>query len=233
VQANGLETFVSRAGDGSMGLFSAMDLVIAMPVSWLPLVADYARFGKSGKGAFSGTWIGYAVANSWCYALGVMVASVSAPDADLVATLLLAQGGLIALSLILVDEIDNAYGDVYSGAVSSHSLVPKVSIRVWGIGLAVLCTGLAMVLPMRGLEPFLLILSSVFVPLYGVILGRLGFGHGGTAMPTTKVDYTAAAIWIVGIAVFQGLTNYAPQWGATLPTLLLTGVLAIATCKRA
>ena len=232
VQANGLDAFVSRAGDGSMGLLSAMDLVIAMPVSWLPLVADYARFGKSGKGALTGTWIGYAVANIWCYALGVMVASVSAPDADLVATLLLAQGGLIALSLILVDEIDNAYGDVYSGAVSSHSLVPKVSIRSWGIALAVLCTGLALVLPMRGLEPFLLILSSVFVPLYGVILGRLGFGSAGSVMPSVKVDYVAAVIWIVGIGVFQALTNWAPQWGATLPTLVLTGVLAIATRKR-
>ncbi len=232
VQANGLDAFVSRAGDGSMGLLSAMDLVIAMPVSWLPLVADYARFGKSGKGALTGTWIGYAVANIWCYALGVMVASVSAPDADLVATLLLAQGGLIALSLILVDEIDNAYGDVYSGAVSSHSLVPKVSIRSWGIALAVLCTGLALVLPMRGLEPFLLILSSVFVPLYGVILGRLGFGSAGSVMPSVKVDYVAAVIWIVGIGVFQALTNWAPQWGATLPTVVLPGVLAIATRKR-
>ena len=46
-----------------------LPLVIAMPVSWLPLVADYARLGKSGKGALSGTWIGYAVANIWCYAL--------------------------------------------------------------------------------------------------------------------------------------------------------------------
>jgi putative hydroxymethylpyrimidine transporter CytX len=233
VHANGLDAFVSRAGDGSMGLLSAMDLVIAMPVSWLPLVADYARFGKSGKGSFSGTWIGYAVANIWCYALGVMVASISAPDADLVNTLLLAQGGLIALSLILVDEIDNAYGDVYSGAVSSHSLLPKLSIRTWGMALAVLCTALALVLPMRGLEPFLLILSSVFVPLYGVILGRLGFGVVGSTMPTIKVDYTAAAIWIVGIAAFQALTNFAPQWGATLPTLLLTGVLAVATRTRA
>ena len=232
VQANGMDAFVSRAGDGSMGLLSAMDLVIAMPVSWLPRVADYARFGKSGKGAFSGTWIGYAVANIWCYALGVMVASISAPEADLVNTLLLAQGGLIALSLILVDEIDNAYGDVYSGAVSSHSLLPKVSIRTWGMALAVLCTALALVLPMRGLEPFLLRLSSVFVPLYGVILGRLGFGNVPSSMPTIKVDTTAAAIWIAGIAVFQALTNFAPQWGATLPTLLLTGVLAIATRKR-
>ena len=232
VQAGGWAVFMARAGDGSMGLLSAMDLVIAMPVSWLPLVADYARFGKSGKGAFSGTWIGFVVANIWCYALGVMVASVSAPDADLVNTLLLAQGGLIALSLILVDEIDNAYGDVYSGAVSSHSILPKVSIRTWGMALAVLCTGLALVLPMRGLEPFLLILSSVFVPLYGVILGRIGFGSVGSSTPSVKVDYLAAGIWIVGIVVFQALTNWAPQWGATLPTLLLTGVLAVATRKR-
>jgi len=232
VQAGGFDAFMARAGDGSMGMLSAMDLVIAMPISWLPLVADYARFGKSGRGAFSGTWVGYAVANVWCYALGVMVASVSAPGAELVGTLLLAQGGLIALSLILVDEIDNAYGDVYSGAVSSHSLLPQTSIRAWGMALAVLCTLLAMVLPMHDLEPFLLILSSVFVPLYGVILGRLGCANAGSAMPTVKVDFMAAAIWIVGIGVFQALTHWAQQLGATLPTLLLTGVVAFATRSK-
>ena len=95
-----------------------------------------------------------------------------------------------------------------------------------------LCTVLALVLPMRGLEPFLLILSSVFVPLYGVILGRIGFGSVGSSTPSVKVDYLAAGIWIVGIVVFQALTNWAPQWGATLPTLLLTGVLAVVTRKR-
>jgi putative hydroxymethylpyrimidine transporter CytX len=231
LQAQGLDVFVNRAGDGSMGLLSAMDLVIAMPVSWLPLVADYARHGKSGRSAFSGTWTGYAVANIWCYALGVMVVSVSEPGADLVATLLLAQGGLIALSLILVDEIDNAYGDVYSAGVSGHSLRPQWSIRGWGLALAALCTGLALVLPMHGLEPFLLILSSVFVPLYGVILGRLGFSAAALEAPSVQVDYVAAGIWLLGIAVFQGLTNFAPQWGATLPTLLLTGALALASRK--
>jgi hypothetical protein len=97
--------------------------------------------------------------------------------------------------------------------------------------LALLCTGLTLVLPMRGLEPFLLILSSVFVPLYGVILGRLGFSAAAFPAPASKVDYGAAGIWLLGIAVFQALTNLAPQWGATLPTLLLTGVLAIATRK--
>jgi len=124
VQAQGLAAFWARPGDGSMGLLSAMDLVIAMPVSWLPLVADYARYGKSGKSALSGTWLGYALANIWCYALGVLVVTVAAPGTDLVSALLLAQGGLLALSLILVDEVDNAYGDVYSGAVSGHSIRP-------------------------------------------------------------------------------------------------------------
>jgi NCS1 family nucleobase:cation symporter-1 len=226
LQTQGFEAFWARPGDGSMSMLSAMDLVIAMPVSWLPLVADYARHGRSGRSAMSGTWLGYAVANIWCYALGVMVISVSAPDANLVTALLLAQGGLIALSLILVDEIDNAYGDVYSGAVSAHSIKPAISIRQWGLGLAVLCTGLALVLPMHSLEPFLLLLSSVFVPLYGVILGRLGVGQPNFAPQQRKVDVMAALLWIAGIATYHALAKWAPQWGSALPTLALTFVLA-------
>src|SRR5450830_1612382 len=222
----GLEAFWAREGDGSMGMLSAMDLVIAMPVSWLPLVADYARYGKSGRNALSGTWLGYALANIWCYALGVMVVTVAQPGTDLVSALLLAQGGLIALSLILVDEIDNAYGDIYSGAVSGHSIQPSWSIRQWGLGLAVLCTGLALVLPMHSLEPFLLMLSSVFVPLYGVILGRLATSTQPIRLGQRPVDWTAAALWLAGIACYHLLANYAPQWGSALPTLALTFGLA-------
>jgi putative hydroxymethylpyrimidine transporter CytX len=226
LQTQGFDAFWARPGDGSMSMLSAMDLVIAMPVSWLPLVADYARHGRSGRSAMSGAWLGYAVANIWCYALGVLVVSVAQPDASLVSALLLAQGGLIALSLILVDEIDNAYGDVYSGSVSAHSIKPSWSIRQWGLGLAVLCTGLALVLPMHSLEPFLLLLSSVFVPLYGVILGRLGVGQASFAPPQRKIDLTAALLWLAGIATYHALAKWAPQWGSALPTLALTFVLA-------
>jgi purine-cytosine permease-like protein len=155
-----------------------------------------------------------------------MVVSVAAPDANLVSALLLAQGGLIALSLILVDEIDNAYGDVYSGAVSAQSLKPSLSIRQWGMGLAVLCTGLALVLPMHSLEPFLLLLSSVFVPLYGVILGRLGVGKPSFSAPKRKIDITAALLWLAGIATYHALAKWAPNLGSALPTLALTFSLA-------
>ncbi len=220
LQVQGLQIFWNQPGTGEMGFLSAMDLVIAMPVSWLPLIADYARHGKNSRTAMTGSWMGYAVANIWCYALGVMIISVSAPDANLVNTLLLAQGGLLALGLVLLDEIDNAYGDVYSAAVNSHSLWAGISAKHWGVGIAVLCTALAMVLPMHSLEPFLLMLSSVFVPLFGVILGRLGLGTVHRKAP--KFDLAAAAAWLIGVAVFHAFAQLLPQWGSALPSLIAT-----------
>ncbi len=229
-QAQGLEALWQRRGEGGMGVLPALDLVIAMPISWLPLVADYARHGQSGSAALRGTWAGYALANIWCYALGVLVALVL-PSEDLVTALLLAQGGLIALSLILIDEVDNAYGDAYSGAVSTHSLLPRWSVRQWGLLIAVLSTGLALVLPMHSLEPFLLLLSSVFVPLFGVILGCLaGRSDVAAQVASARAAHAAPiAIWLAGIACYHLLAQFAPALGSALPTLALSFVLAWVT----
>ncbi len=233
-QAQGLAQLWQRPGAGGLGVMGALDLVIAMPVSWLPLVADYARHGRSGRSALTGTWAGYLLANVWCYGLGVLVA-LTLPSQDLVTALLLAQGGLIALSLILIDEVDNAYGDAYSGAVSAHSLLPRWSVRQLGLVLALVCTLAALALPMHSLEPFLLMLSSVFVPLFGVVLGRLG---GGAAARVRLQDAPAAhwpsvALWLGGIAFYHLAPHLAPGLGAALPTLLLCLVLSWATRARA
>ena len=232
-QAQGFEQLWQRRGEGGMGVMPALDLVIAMPISWLPLVADYARHGRSGGTALRGTWLGYALANVWCYALGVLVA-LTLPSQDLVTALLLAQGGLIALSLILIDEVDNAYGDTYSGAVSAHSLLPRWSVRQWGLVVAVVCTLMALVLPMHSLEPFLLMLSSVFVPLFGVILGRLAFGaNAASALQAAgKAHAAPIVIWLAGIAFYHLLPKFAPVLGSALPTLAVSFVLAYATRPR-
>lgn len=224
--AQGLAALWNKPGDGGMSTLSALDLVIAMPVSWLPLVADFARHGRDGKSTLRGTWLGYAIANIWCYGLGVLVV-ITTPSTDLVTALLLAQGGLIALGLILIDEVDNAYGDLYSGSVAGHSLKPGWTIRRWGVLMAVVCTALAMVLPMHSLEPFLLMLSSVFVPLYGVILARLtGRGNIAQLVGERKVNYSGVAIWFTGVLCYHLCAQLAPSLGAALPTLVLTFVLA-------
>ena len=227
VNTQGLSAFMGRPGNGSMGMLSAIDLVMAMPVSWLPLVADFARHGRHGRSTFVGTWLGYAIANAWCYALGFLVASMSEPGANLVTVLLLAQGGLLALGLILLDELDNAYGDVYSGAMSANSLKSAWSVRVWGLLLAGLCTALALVLPMHSLEPFLLMLSSVFVPLYGVILGRWQtVVQSADLSLAPKIEPVAAGLWLLGVVVFHACATWAPQYGSALPCLAVTFTLA-------
>ena len=229
LQTQDVSAFWNRPGNNSMGFLSAIDLVIAMPVSWLPLVADYARHGKNSRTAMSATWLGYALANIWCYSLGVLVVSVSSPDINLVSTLLLAQGGLLALGLILIDELDNAYGDVYSASLNSHSLFSRWSIKQWGLLIAVGCTLLAIVLPMHSLEPFLLMLSSVFIPLYGVILGRAGKAPLSNA--SRSIYLLPALIWLIGITVFHLSGQFTPQWGSALPSLAVS--LSLAWLTRA
>jgi putative hydroxymethylpyrimidine transporter CytX len=224
LQTQDVSAFWNRPGNNSMGFLSAIDLVIAMPVSWLPLVADYARHGKNSRTAMSATWLGYAIANIWCYSLGVLVVSVSSPDINLVSTLLLAQGGLLALGLILIDELDNAYGDVYSASLNSHSLFSRWSIKQWGLLIAAGCTLLAIVLPMHSLEPFLLMLSSVFIPLYGVILGRAG--KAPLSNESRSIYLVPALIWLAGIAVFHLSAQFTPQWGSALPSLAVSLGLA-------
>ncbi|MDO9422507.1 MAG: cytosine permease [Herminiimonas sp.] len=221
-QAQGLDAIWNKAGDGSMSTLAGIDLVMAMPVSWLPLVADFARYGKAGASTFRGTWLGFAIANIWCHALGVLIVSTSTPDVDLMTTLLLAQGGLIALGLILIDEMDNAYGDVYSGSVSLNFLHGKFTIRFWGIALALVATYCALILPMHGLEPFLLTLSSVFVPLFGVVISQLARNGNAT---DKAVNFVPVAIWLLGIAAFHVCPLIWPQVGSALPALAITLVL--------
>ena len=85
----GWEGIWQRPGTGGMGWLPAMDLVVVMPISWLPLVADYARHGRDGRSALRGTWLGFGLANVWCYGLGVLI-TLTLPSENLVTALLLA-----------------------------------------------------------------------------------------------------------------------------------------------
>ncbi len=217
----GLIAFWNAQGDGKMSMLSAMDLVIAMPISWLPLVADYARFGKNAKTTQSGTWLGYALANIWCYGLGFLIASTGNIDAGMVGVILLAQGGLVALGIILIDELDNAYGDAYSSTVSIGSLIGQPSKAVGALSFVVVCALAAAFLPMHNLENFLIILSSVFLPLFGVIFGVYAAAGIGAHARSRVIEPVFAGIWLAGIGLFYAFKTYAPDLGASLPTLAL------------
>src|SRR5262249_5122304 len=87
-------------GGGGLPFWAAVDLVIAMPISWLPLVADFNRFAARPRGSFAGTFWSYAAGNVWFYALGALlvVAAGSSPDVlDIGTTIAALAGGAVVL----------------------------------------------------------------------------------------------------------------------------------------
>ena len=218
--------FLNAKGDGNLSFAGALDLVIAMPISWLPLIADYSRFGKDSKSSFSGIFLGYTFANIWCYVLGLLIVSTPNLPSDFVSAILLAQGGLIALGIILFDELDNAYGDAYSGSVSINQLNPMISEKLGGKILVAFAGLAAAFLPMHELETFLITLSSVFVPLFAVIIGN-SFANE----QNKPINLPNAIIWVLGIILFQYITKTAPQIGASLPVFAICGICAFVIKK--
>ncbi|HEY3210059.1 MAG TPA: cytosine permease [Actinomycetota bacterium] len=236
-----------RPGQGGMPFWLAVDLVIAMPVSWLPLVADYNRFARRGVRSAAGTYWGYAAGNIWFYALGALLvlgAGLTDPSpAGLGQAIAALAGGWVVLLALLVGETDEAFADIYSSAVSSQNLEARISQRGAIVAVSLAGAGLATWLGLRPnvavgtYESFLFLLGSVFVPLFGVfvadyfLLGRRGRltaemldrelrGDGVRRQP--RVNIVAILSWVVGFLMYQWSWTVPPGlegWQTAMSTL--------------
>jgi NCS1 family nucleobase:cation symporter-1 len=218
-----LAALMARPGEGGMSFGAAVDLVIAMPLSWLPLIADYTRFGRTPGAMFRGSALGYLAANIWFMGLGAAYALASGGGETLLVTALAASGGL-ALLLILIDETDNTFADIHSAAVSTATLVPQ-SPRRLALVFGVLCTAIALFAPLGRYESFLLLIGSVFAPLFGVLLAEHFLVKRGE---TGALNLIGLLAWLLGVAAYQVLSRLIPDLGATLPAFLVAGAVYVA-----
>lgn len=223
----GAHDIITSEGNG-MSFFTALDLVIAMPISWMPLVADYNRFAKKSRTAFWATLVGFALTNMMFYFGGVLLGTF-----DVLAIIVAMQAiffGFLML-LLLVDEADNAFADVYSAAVSVQDIFSKVSQKHLVIGFTALSTILATVVTIQEYEVFLLLIGAIFVPLFGVVLTdyylvkrqkyteSMMYGKRGIGWP-------ALAAWAAGTLLSFTISPLSPIYvpsmpaiGATIPSL--------------
>lgn len=217
----------NRAGDGSMSLAVGFDIAIAMPLSWLPLIADYSRFARNGKHVFGGTVVGYFIGNTWLMSLGVGYTLAFAGSGEANALLLaLAGAGMgIPLLLILLDESEKAFADIHSAAVSTGVLV-RLKVEHLALAIGVLCTLIALLAPLAQYENFLLLIGSVFAPLFGVVLmDHYVIRRRRLPAQVHGLHWQALLAWAVGVATYHLIAAQAPNLGATLPALLLAGLL--------
>ncbi len=225
---------ISSEGNG-MSFFSALDIVIAMPVSWIPLAADYNRFAKNSNSAFKGTVAGFAVTNVLFYFAGVLLGA-----GDIVTIISAIQSiffGFLMLVLI-VDETDNTFADVYSASVSTQSIFPKFDQRYLIAGFTAFSIIMANLIPISQYQTFLLLIGAVFVPLFGVVLSdyyilkRMRYKDDiYYDSKTNRIGYTAIVAWFIGVVVYFILSSLSPiymsgipQIGATIPSLIVSSL---------
>jgi NCS1 family nucleobase:cation symporter-1 len=243
-----------REGEGGSSVLDGIDLVVAITVSWIPLVADYTRFARGRSSAFWGTAVGYFLAGTWLWLLGAVLffsRDITDPAALPVAVAAGGVGAVLALLAVTVDETDEAFANAYSAAVSLQNLAPRVSQRLLVVVVCVTATVGALTIDLLSYQSFLLMLGSFFVPLFGVLLADwLAAGGNYADEPVFSgpaVRWGMLAAWIAGFALYQWLQPVGPSWwtdllgdgadlavGATLPSFAISLVLglAVATLGR-
>ena len=217
----------------SMPFMLGLDLVIAMPISWMPLVSDYTRHAAVPGRGIRGTWWGYFLVSSWMFAAGLVAAIATgsgAPETMLIQ--LMGEHRLLipAVLIVLLSTLTTTFLDIYSNAVSAQSLFPKLGTRLLTALAGIAGTGIALFFDATKYEGFLLFIGAAFCPLFGVVLtdyfvlkrgryeaedlysrGRYWYAGG--------VNWRAMAAWAVGFGVYRLCTQTGFAGGSSIPSM--------------
>jgi len=185
-------------------------------VSFAPLAADYSRHSRSSGAAFTGAFVGYGVASAFYLVLGVLAfASIVDVGGDVIAALLAVPAGALALLVLTVDEVDQAYANVYSTTMSVQNLLPRLDRRVVSVGIGVTATLLALGMDIAGYQNFLYLLGSVFVPMFAVLIIDFFVVSRGVwdLSATARTRVSPIVAWLLGFVTYQ-LANpgYIEAW---------------------
>lgn len=226
-------TFTGVRGEG-MPFWAGVDLVVAMPISWIPLAADYTRFSRSPRIGGAGTAVGYGIAHAWFYLLGVLlilsnIAKDPADPTGFVIAVMAVPAGLLALAILAVDESDEAFANIYSASVSVQNAFPKLSQRRLSIAIGAICTLLAIAIPLVQYENFLLLIGAVFVPLFGVLAAhyavvRRGYTEADLYDPPPGIRVWGVVAWIAGFLAYNWINPGTVSWWASAIDAVLGGV---------
>lgn len=219
------KTLFSKAGDGSISFGGALELNVIMPLSWLPLIADYTRFAKSEKGAAYGSFLGYFLGSCWMYIIGLGAAIVS-NNPDPSSMMLAVNLGMVALGIIVLSTVTTAFMDVYSAGISFLNIMPKLSERTVGIAMAVIGALVAVAFPIENYEGFLYAIGSVFAPLFAVLITDYFIIRKNLKVqPSVLINWGAIIVWIIGITIYYSFIKLDFVIGATVPVMIITGII--------
>ena len=229
----------------------AFEMSVAMPLSWLPLAADYTRDARRPVAACAVAALVYSLVSCWMYGVGLMSAALS--GGRTVAGAMAAAGlGAAALLVVVFSTVTTTFLDAYSAGESARSLWSRIPAKPFGVAVCALGTLLAARGAMDRYLDFLYLIASVFAPMAAVLLvgGFAALRRGADAVGRGAAAWNFAA-WAAGFAVYhaclgadsplaaalpaaaKALGSWSSPAGATIPSMAAAALLALPAAARA
>lgn len=213
----------ASVSDG-MSFGAAIELAVAMPLSWLPLIADYTREAEKPVKAAAVSTAVYGAVSCWMYIIG-MGAALFTGESDIALIMVKAGLGVLGLIIVIFSTVTTTFLDAYSAGISQESITPKVKGKYVAVVVAAIGTVAAMIFPMDDITDFLYLIGSVFAPMIAIQIADYFIIHRDRREIT--VDVRNSIIWIIGFILYRLFMKMDIPVGNTLPDMMITILLCI------
>ena len=212
----------------AMSFGAAVELSVAMPLSWLPLISDYTREAEKPVRATAVSAVVYGLISCWMYVIG-MGSAIFTGESDIAQIMVKAGLGIVGLLIVVLSTVTTTFLDAYSAGISSESVSAKLSGKWVAVAAAVLGTLGAILFPMENITDFLYLIGSVFAPMIAIQIADFFL---------LKRDYSDRAfepcnllVWVIGFVLYRFLMQVDIPVGNTLPDMVATMLLCLAAGK--
>lgn len=231
---------LAEAAD-ALSFGAAVELSVAMPLSWLPLVSDYTRTAKK-PGLTSAASSGvYFLVSCWMYFIG-MGASILTGESDVVQIMVKAGLGIAALVIVIFSTVTTTFLDVYSAGISSKSISKKINEKiaayiVCAVGVAIVIVISQKSIETASFENFLYFIGSVFAPMISIQIADYFIIKNDSS--DKNFNILNLIIWVLGFVLYRFLMSFDFVLGSTFLVMLivctvtaLANIAAKKLCKK-
>lgn len=217
---------VSIIYDGTLDFGAAVELNVAMSLSWLPLISDYTRELQKPKSGTVISVLGYFFGSILMFTIG-LGATLYAGTSD-ITTIFLASGLSIAgLVIVVLATVTTTFLDAYSAGVSTVNMTNKINERYAAIIATLIGVVMALFLPMSQYENFLYFIGSVFAPLYAILFADYYVLGKKSISGIPKFNIKNLILWVIGVIIYRLLMSFVTFVGITLPVMILVSILCV------
>ena len=207
---------------------AAVEMAVAMPLSWLPLISDYTKEAEKPVKASVVSSVVYFIISCWMYVIGMGMALFT-NETDIAVIMVKAGLGIAGLIIVIFATVTTTFLDVYSAGISSGSLSNKINPQAAAVIVCIIGTILAIFTQTNYFESFLYFIGSVFAPMIAVqIVDWFIFKNDSS---DKGVNIINLVVWAVGFVLYRISMNFDIILGNTFPVMLITGIICFIANK--